>query len=85
MGVSRCDLQGNVHVQLEWEQRIKSLHPSLRTIGLSQPALRALWRIGIREPLDMQAFTEAQLLREHGLGKAGLRQLQSAFPEFVKP
>jgi hypothetical protein len=85
MGVSRCDLQGNIHVQLEWEQRIKSLHPRLRASGLSRPALRALWRIGVREPSDLSRFTEYQLLSEHGLGQAGMRILKETFSDILKP
>lgn len=85
MGVSRCDLQGNIHVQLEWEQRIKTLHPQLRASGLSQPALRALWRIGVREPSDLSRFTEAQLLSEHGLGQAGMRMIKETFSDLLKP
>ena len=85
MGVSRCDLQGNIHVQLEWEQRIKSLHPQLRASGLSQPALRALWRLGVREPSDLSRFTESQLLSEHGLGQAGIGILKETFSEILKP
>jgi hypothetical protein len=85
MGVSRCDLQGNIHVQLEWEQRIKSLHPQLLSLGLSQPALRALWRIGVREPSDLSRFDEAALLSEHGMGQAGIRVIMESFPDMLKP
>ena len=85
MGVSRCDLQGNIHVQLEWEQRIKTLHPKLQASGLSQPALRALWRMGVREPCDLSRLTESQLLSEHGLGQAGLRIIKEVFSDILKP
>jgi hypothetical protein len=85
MGVSRCDLQGNRHVQLEWEQRMKGMHPDLLSIGLAAPALRALWRLGVREPHDLGRFEGAQLLREHGMGLAGVRLLQVSFPEILKP
>lgn len=54
------------------------MHPELKSIHLSEPAIRALEAAGV-DTLDKAAqFTGKQLLSLHGFGPKGLRLLQEA-------
>jgi len=77
MGISRCDLQGNLHLQLEWEQRLKALHPEIHALGLSQPALRALWTLGVRHVDDLRQIDPKALESAHGIGSSAWQKLQA--------
>lgn len=46
--------------------------------GLSQPAQRALAGAGIRRLEQVATYSEAELLRLHGLGPKSIRQLREA-------
>ena len=46
--------------------------------GLSGPALRALDSAGIRSLHDLEAWTEHELGRLHGMGPKGIRLLREA-------
>jgi hypothetical protein len=49
--------------------------------SLSAPARRALENAGIIMPLQLSRYTEAQLLKLHGMGPASLPKLRSILKE----
>lgn len=50
-----------------------------RDIGA--PATRALAAAGLREPADLTALTEAELLAVHGVGPRAVERLRRALAE----
>ena len=72
----KCELKDDDQLKYHFELEILKMEPTLLSLNLSKPALRALVLLNIYSINDLRSFDVIVLKNTHGLGKTTIEKLQ---------
>jgi hypothetical protein len=70
-----CELKNDFEKRNDYQEAISQLNPIFHSLGLAQPALRALVNLQIKEVADLQQFNLLTLKKAHGIGPKAIKAL----------
>lgn len=75
--MAECKLKSDAESQAWYKEQIALLDPLILTLGLSQPALRALVNLKVNCVNDLKKLDEQTLQNSHGIGPMAYRKLET--------
>lgn len=75
--MAECKLKSDTESQVWYKEQIALLDPLILTLGLSQPALRALVNLKVTCVNDLKKLDKQTLQNSHGIGPRAYRKLET--------
>ena len=70
-----CELKNDLGKRLVYQNAFATLDPIFHSLGLAQPALRALVNLHVKQVSDLQKIDFVTLQKAHGIGPKALKAL----------
>ena len=70
-----CELKNDSEKRLHYQDAVAQMDSVFHSIGLAQPALRALVNLQVKQVSDLQKIDFVTLQKVHGIGPKALKAL----------